>query len=208
MDKYIQQAFTLTVAGACGEGKSYMIEYLIECFQNSASKFDAIFVFSSTANFSNDYKFLEKQKEKEVRCAIFSALELDARVAQIMKIQANNRKRNVKRQVLIVFDDIMGAFKDSKQFSNLVSTYRHYNISVIFSIQYISKTAAYLREISKYVVIFKQKGMASKKLAFDNYFSAAFETFKHFQVYIDTLQQYQFIFIDRSNDTMVVMKCP
>ena len=51
-------------------------------------------------------------------------------------------KTTICRKVLIVFDDILGSVRDSKIFKDLISTHRHYNISVIFSIHFSSKVSS------------------------------------------------------------------
>jgi len=125
-----------------------------------------------------------------------------------MAIQKKNRKTDVKRHVLLVFDDIFGSLKDSKVFKNLISTFRHYNISVIFSVQYVSATATYLREISQYIVVFDQRTLAALKLTYENYFQE-FEKFTDFKAYFKhKLQKFHFFFIDREKNTKKIMICP
>ena len=97
-----------------------------------------------------------------------------------MKIQKRNREKNNPCNVLLIFDDIFGSINNSKVFKDLVSTYRHYNISIIFSAQYVSGSVTYLREISNYIILFNQRTQSALKLAYESYFAAEYaEELRH-----------------------------
>lgn len=204
MDKFIQLPFTLNVAGHCGSGKTVMIRYLIKSLK---SQLDCVVVISNTANFTEDYKFLDDYQN--IKCKIFNSLSAENVIKALMQIQKRNRENDNKKNVLLIFDDVFGSIKDSKYFKDLVSTYRHYNISIIFSAQYISGSQTYLREISNYVVVFNQRTQSALKLAYEAYFAADFETFGEFKNHFkNSLPQYHFYFIDRKNDKKSIMVAP
>lgn len=203
MNKYIKLPFILNVNGFCGSGKSYFIKYLVKCLRN---EFGCVIVFSNTANFTNDYDFL---KEIELKHFIFGSLDVEEKIKKIMEIQKKNRANNNPVNVLIIFDDIFGNVKDNKIFKDLVSTFRHYRINIIFSSQYISGTATYLREISNYIIIFNQRTQNALKLTFENYFADTYENFNQFKAdFVKKLQKYHFYFIDRITNTKYIMVCP
>jgi ABC-type dipeptide/oligopeptide/nickel transport system ATPase component len=199
MQNYLKLPFCSTIAGSCGSGKSYLIKYICESFSNI---FNGFIVFSNTATFTEDYKFLENYKHK-----ILGSLDFDNELKKIMSIQEKNRNKGIKKQFLIIFDDIFGSIKDSKKFKEFISTYRHYNLSIIFSAQYICGIATYLREISAYVMIFNQKTNNSLKLAYENYFADKYTSFEEFKKNF-SLQRYKFYFVDRIINKRYVMKAP
>lgn len=203
MNNYVQIPFIMNVNGFCGSGKSFMIQYLIKSLK---SQLNCIMVFSNTAAFTNDYEFL---KTMGISHYIFSSLDSDEKLKKIMIIQKKNRLQDKPRNVLIIFDDVFGSIKDSKVFKDIVTTFRHYRISIIFSAQYISAASTYLREISNYVVIFNQRTMNALKITYDNYFITDFENFGDFKVaFKNTLQPYHFYFIDRIKNSKSIMVCP
>jgi ABC-type dipeptide/oligopeptide/nickel transport system ATPase component len=207
----IKPPFSLTLTGHCGSGKSYLIKYIIRSFQQK-SFFDFICVFSNTANFTEDYDFLKDKPAEDpstgTRYAIFSPIYADEKIKRLMQIQKKNRENDNKKNVLIVFDDCFGSVKDSKQFKDLISTYRHYNFSIIFSVQYISGSTTYLREISQYAAIFEQRSANALKLCYESYFQE-FEKYTEFKKFFkDKLKKYRFFFINRSDNTKKIMKCP
>lgn len=206
MNNYIKLPFITNIAGHCGSGKSYFIKYLIQSLKD---EFNCIAVFSNTAQFTEDYDFLKKLDGPNLKTLILNSIVADEAIKKIMAIQKRNRQMDRKRNVLVIFDDIFGSIKDSKVFKDLVSTFRHYNISIIFSAQYITASATYLREISNYIVIFHQRTMASLKICYENYFIADYENFNSFKTaFAKKLQKYHFYFIDRINDKKTVMLCP
>lgn len=206
MNQYIKTPFIVNIAGHCGSGKSYFISYLV---RSMAGSFNCICVFSNTAQFTDDYEFLKKIENGDLRTFVKGSLEAEETIKKLMAIQKKNRQNDNKRNVLIIFDDIFGSIKDSKTFKDLVSTFRHYNISIVFSAQYITASASYLREISNYIVIFHQRTLNALKICYENYFIADYESFNLFkQDFAKKLQKFYFYFIDRINDKKTIMKCP
>lgn len=206
MNTLLKTPFTLNIAGSCGSGKSFFIKYLVSSFQYSQQPFDCIMVFSNTGQFTQDYEFLDRYKH----AGVFNALDYEEKLKKIMEVQKMNRQRDKCTRVLLIFDDIFGTVKDSKKFKDLVSTHRHYNISLIFSVQHVCGTAAYLREISQYLVIFDQKTKQSLQVCYENYFIGEFDNFTTFKNYFkNKLQKYHFFFIDRQkNEKPKIMVCP
>jgi ABC-type dipeptide/oligopeptide/nickel transport system ATPase component len=199
MQNYLSPPFCSSIAGSCGSGKSYLIKYICESFSNF---FNGFIVFSNTASFNDDYKFLEAYKHK-----IYGTLDFDNELKKIMKIQQKNRSAGRKRHFLIIFDDVYGSIKDSKQFKEFISTYRHFNLSIIFAAQYITGISTYLREISAYIILFHQNTHLSLKAAYENYFCDLYPSFEEFKKKFK-LGKYQFSFIDRKNQKRYVMKAP
>lgn len=203
MQNYIKTPFILNINGFCGSGKSFFIQYLIKSMQD---EFDCILVFSNTANFTADYEFLKEMKKKHF---IFTSLDIETKVKLIMDIQKKNRLADNVKNVLLIFDDVLSALTNSKYFKDLITTFRHYRINIIFSLQYINASQTYLREISNYIIIFNQRTQNALRLAYENYFSDSYETFGQFKLeFVKKLQKYHFYFIDRIKNTKQIMVCP
>lgn len=203
MNNYIKLPFILNINGFCGSGKSYFINYFIKSFK---SEFSCIIIFSNTANFTQDYEFLNNENIKHF---IFGSLDVDEKIQMTMNIQKKNRLNNNPAKVLIIFDDIFGSINNSKIFKNLITTYRHYNISIIFSAQYVSGAQTYLREISNFVILFNQRTQNALKLCYENYFADTYDTYTDFKThFVNKLKNFHFYFIDRINNKKYIMVCP
>lgn len=202
MEKFISTPSIINVNGFCGSGKSYFCKYFCLTMRN---RFDGIIVLSNTANFSNDYKFLENG----FNYRIYTTANVNDTINMILDLQKKNRELNKNSNILMIFDDIFSSVKDSKSFKNLVSTFRHYNITIIFSVQYVCGSSSFLREISQYIIIFNQRSLNSLKACYESYFVQEYDTFGDFKRdFINKLKNYQFYFIDRLKNTKSVMRCP
>lgn len=203
MHKYVELPFIMNTVGFCGSGKSHMIKYLIKSLK---PQLNCIMVISNTAAFTQDYDFLS---ELGIKNYIFGSLDAETAIKTLMKIQKRNREKNNPCNVLLIFDDIFGSINNSKVFKDLVSTYRHYNISIIFSAQYVSGSVTYLREISNYIILFNQRTQSALKLAYESYFAAEYESFGDFKNhFVKKLLPYHFYFINRVNDSKTIMVAP
>lgn len=207
MDKFIKAPCNITVSGSNGSGKSHFIKYLITSFMRSNKKFDVVIIFSNTAGFNGDYSFLTDYPT--LKQYIFSPIYYEDVIKFMMKTQANNKKNNIERQILIVFDDICGSIKDSKIMKILTTQNRHFYCTIIFAVQYINLAPPYLREVSYYDIIFELKSENSLKACYQNYFIGDFDNFADFKKKIvNLLQKYQFLFADRLTHTKKIMVCP
>jgi hypothetical protein len=61
--------------------------------------YDAIILFSETAELNQDYNFIEKS-------FIYKTSEIEDKLNKILKIQLNNIKKNKKVNLLIILDDV------------------------------------------------------------------------------------------------------
>lgn len=207
MNKYIKTPCNITVSGSNNSGKSHFIKYLITSFMNSDRQFDVIIIFSNTAGFNGDYNFLTSYKN--LKHYILSPIYYEETIKFVMKIQGNNKKKNIEKQVLIIFDDICGSIKDSKVMKMITTQNRHFYCTIIFAIQYINLAPTYLREVSYYDIIFELKSENSLMACYKNYFIGDFDTFGEFKKKIvNLLQRYQFLFADRLTHTKKIMICP
>ena len=208
MNKFIKTPCNITVSGSNGFGKSYFIKYLITSFMRSISNFDVVIIFSNTAGFNHSYDFLSEWDEK-LNYYIINPIYYEDAIRFMMKTQVVNKKNNIERQILMIFDDICGSIKDSKILKMLTTQNRHFNCTIIFAVQYINLAPPYLREVSYYDIIFELKSENSLKACYNNYFMGDFDSFGEFKKKIvNLLQKYQFLFADRLTHTKKIMICP
>lgn len=200
MNKYIRWPNVVLLNGRCKSGKSYAIKQIII---SSKENWDYIAIFSGTRSMTNDFKFL---KSNNMRHHLFRASDFKEKMPKIMKIQERNNKKGIRRNVLLVFDDIFGTVKDSKALQQITSTFRHYRCSLIFSVQNIVGSATYFRELADYIFVFDQKTRYSKRAAFNNFFSDFVDTYEEFKKMFKGLEKYEFFFIDREEDKVFKMK--
>lgn len=200
----LSKNFTSLIIGKNGSGKTHLIKYIIKKLL-SKNEIENIIIFSNTADMSGDFEFL-RNKINEKKAVIFDTINFDKRIYNIMNIIKNNKNKKLN-QTLIIFDDIMGYIKNSKNFAALSSQQRHFNISIIFSIQFITKVEPYYREIATYIFIFNQNTKKSLVSVYENYFQH-FNNYSKFLEYFKVLKEYEFFFIDNKKNIIKKLKCP
>ena len=159
MDKYInKQVFCMFAIGSPGSGKSNSIRYLVKSLYN-AKKFDYCSVFSPTY-FSGDgsHNFLDKK--------FIHPRYTEEKMIKILHHQKKRVKEGKKSKLLLIFDDCIGSINfNSKIMSKLMINRRHFNISLIFSAQYIKRLSPLFRDCVDYVIMFKlNSGSTIKQL--------------------------------------------
>lgn len=138
-------------------GKSVMIKYLLYKMLK-VKRFNYGIVFSSTA-FNNDYSFMPEE---------FVHSTFDEEI--IKNLMMKQRSRGTGK-AFVVFDDILGDLKlTSNLMIKLLSTYRHYNISIFLATQYLYKVPPTIRECYTYAFIFRQTNMRSIDVLRETYF--------------------------------------
>lgn len=200
MNNYIKTPSVITISAANGSGKTNLIRYIIDTIE-----FDCVVILSNTAVFSGDF---DKYKGKK-NFYLVSLIYFEDVIKFLLRKQKEIVQKGFKSKVLLVFDDILGSVKDNKILKILISQNRHFNITVVFSVQHINQAATYLREISTYDIIFELKTQNSLKAAYENYFCTDYENFNDFKKNINKLlQRYHFIFCDKINGTKKIMIAP
>ncbi len=116
----------IMVCGPTNSGKTNAVKQIIKSI---AKKFQYIVVYCPTAKLNKDYDFLPKKYICD-----YSKEHLDG----IMQRQADYVKKSKKVHCLIIFDDIVGSVEThhNKQFAQLATSSRHYNISLIYITQH------------------------------------------------------------------------
>lgn len=197
MDKYIKTPSIVLAVGHCGSGKTVAMQYTIKTLK----AFDFVVVLSNTASMNGDYDFL---KDIGLDHRIYNGSQCDKVFKTIMKIQEFSKE---KKRVAIVCDDILGSLTNSKTFLKLSSTYRHFNISLFLTSQYVSAQTTIIRELANYCFIFESRTDSSRKAIYQSYFGDC-GTFVEFKKMFHTLKPYQFYFLDRPGKKRVKMMVP
>lgn len=193
--------FIAIVAGIPNMGKSNFIKYIMLQNHENYSKnpFRYGIVFTKT-KFEGAYNFVP---------AKFVHSKYDPDVLQnLMKIQEDSL---AKHRAFVIFDDCLDAKCFSSQlFSDLITTYRHWNISVIIATQYIYRVPPTIRECCRYAVMFRMTTKRSIQALFES-FGTFFNNYEEFRKYLlEKTQNYYFILMDRnskSDKVADVYKC-
>jgi GTPase SAR1 family protein len=149
MSQLFERIPNITLITACpNSGKTFLCRYLLHnLFQNQ--KLNYGLVFCATA-FNESFSFLPKKY-------IYSQFD-ENKIKQLMNIQITQMHQSGEaKPAFIIFDDMIGSVNfTTPLFSKLITTYRQYNILLIFTTQYLFKVPPVLRECT-YFVTFKHR---------------------------------------------------
>jgi len=124
--------FNIGVYGKSESGKTTLIKHLI--LQNY-NKFDYIVIISGTALYNKNYDFM---KDLGIKYRITEPYDLSEKLEAIVDTAKKCKLSNIVYNTLIVFDDIIGLFKNSGMSKFLNGCYRHFEISLFFVFQVIT----------------------------------------------------------------------
>lgn len=142
---------------SCGSGKTHFLRYLLYKF-NKHNSFDNHLVISNTSKYTGEYSFIPSKY-------IHSEYQ-DQLIENLMNIQ----KRNPKFRTALILDDCLGSVNfNSNTIIRLFTQYRHLNITIFLTTQYICKISTTIRECCNYIFIFKQTIKRSINNIFENY---------------------------------------
>jgi hypothetical protein len=132
--------------GSTGCGKSNFVKALLLKFQ---SYFDYGFAFVKTLNVCEKnkrfWKFLPK-------CFVSDTI----RPAVISKIIEDQTDAATRRNVFLVFDDVIDeGFKNNKFFDQLFTTCRHHNLTIFFISQYTKSIGPLMRNQARCIFMHK-----------------------------------------------------
>lgn len=142
---------TILLVARRGSGKSELIKYLIQEYENL---FETTIVISTT-DFSGFYKSVvaEKNISLEYKDEIIEKL--------LNKLERVNKNKNQKshdfKRVLLILDDVISDTRlaHSKSLEKVYTKGRHYGITLILASQYIKKISPAMRENTDYIFVGK-----------------------------------------------------
>jgi hypothetical protein len=201
----INPGFNLIV-GKPMSGKSFLLKYLLMTdhpdYNKAPIKYGIVF---TTTKFN---RFWESHFPSEYIHQKYDPAALTA----LLEIQADT---GAAHRAVVIFDDCLDqkAFA-SQLFTNLTTTYRHYNIDLYLVTQYLYKVPPTVRECASRVAIFRTTTERSLSACFES-FGAFFNNFNEFKRFIvANTGDYQFVwYIANSSAEQVdqiykVLKCP
>jgi hypothetical protein len=124
----------------------------------------------------------------------------DSALAKILKFQKDKIEEGNSLKLLLIFDDVIGSIDfNFPLMTILITRYRHFNIGVVFSTQYLFKIPPTIRECASKAIMFYQKTKKSLNACYETY-GQSFGTYKKFAEYlISNTKDYQFIVSNGKN---------
>lgn len=145
--------FISVISSAPQSGKSTLVKYMLtDLFSNKKLNYGLVFCPSA---FDGGYSFLPEKY-------VYLRFDEDA-VKNLMKIQMNQIKTNGSaKPAFIIMDDCIGSVNfQSKFISELITNFRHYNITIIICTQYIRRLPPTIHECCSYFFTFNQTSFKS-----------------------------------------------
>lgn len=212
MNLDINDEFFIQLYGRPNSGKTHLIRYLVASMAKEKNKFDHVILFCKTAELTDDYSFLPD-------CYKFREYSDDV-LLEYLKVQSRAIKDpniKVKPRGLVILDDIIG--KSQKLETDLLieftTQYRHFNVNIILSSQYINKVPPQIREAGNHIFLFRQHTDNSKEAAYLSFAGSHFDNKKSFFSFMrKTTGNYRFLYVDLTsqstevNDVFKSLICP
>ena len=199
-DLELKQHSFILIASKRASGKTVLIrnilKYLLDKYE-----YDFIILFSDTAKFNGDYKFIDEK-------LIFKTDELEDKIGRLLKIQEKNITNDKIVNGLILLDDVKIHAK-SKELINLSSMGRHFKITVVISIQYPKQLiSSAIRNNLDYIFYSDLGELALRAIYESIHIPYSFKDFQRFTD--DNNNNYQFIFYDgrtqNKNERLKIIK--
>ncbi len=186
--------FNIGIYGKPRSGKTTLIKHLII---SNLLQFDYIVVISGT-KFSKNFHFL---KELGIRYTMLDTIKLNDKLKILLDNQEKTVLKEKEHNMLIIFDDVMGLFKSCKYSQYINASYRHYNVSLIFSFQAVTGNDSKSRTCHNHAFLFKMKNKQSYEHFKDNFlfeYKNAQEVYKYLMSGLR--KPYVFLYIDLDED--------
>ncbi len=138
----------ILVVGKTGSGKTSWIKHMCRaCFHPDNKVFSAVYVMCTTAGVSSDYTFVRNKRY------VFKELKNDF-IEQLLERQEKFIKQKKTQEVLLILDDIIGEnLTHNSPLEKVITSGRHYHISVVMLIQHITKLPPVVRNNCKYIFV-------------------------------------------------------
>jgi hypothetical protein len=179
--------FSIIITGMPGAGKTGFIKYIFlsnhPTYKEDPFKYGIVF---TNTKFDNEYDYCPQKY-------VHAAYNED-----ILRNFIELQKENSHHKTFIVFDDCLDkkAFQ-SKLFTELVTQYRHLNINLIITAQYLKLVTPAMKECCRYAILLKSSTEDSIKSNYES-FGFGFSDRKKFEEYIrENCVNYGAILVDR-----------
>ena len=164
--------------GSSKSGKSYLLKFgLTQLLEEKKHGLKFGMVFTATKH-TGAYDWLPDH-------AVHNNFNLVVLKNYVAWLQKTSKKKNKPiPNSFVVFDDIVNSLpKNDAWFNEFLSGYRHYNITIFVTTQYINRCAPLFREQASFAYIFQLHTKAAIEAAYDSY-GASFETVKAWKKFL------------------------
>jgi len=162
--------------GRSKSGKSYLLKYMLQyyCLLKPIFKFGLVLTGSM---YNHEYDFLPSNAVHEYSEEILNGY---INTLKKKKNEANGGKLPAS---FLVLDDCLGLVTQSSAWRNLISTYRHLNITIFLSVQYLRTDASstLVREQASVVCAFKSTNINTIKTLYDYFGSDIYDKLADFR---------------------------
>jgi len=164
--------------GSSRSGKSYLLKFgLTQLLEEKKNGLKFGLVFTATKH-TGAYDWLPDHAVVNG----FNPVILKNYLKWLLATQ-KKKKQKVIPNNFIVFDDIVNSLQQKeKWFEEFLSTYRHYNITLFVTTQFINKCAPLFREQAEYAYIFQLHIAKAIEATYDSY-GSLFETVKKWKAF-------------------------
>lgn len=203
MSLQLQPPFFILINGSIGHGKSHLIKYIMS---KHRKQFDYGIVFTQTWFKEGNFDYVPEE---------YVHKDYDENILKnFMNIQSKLIKKGISKQTFCILDDVLDTQTfNNKYFKRLITTLRHFQISVIISTQYCNSIPPIFRNNVMGTAIFKSDMNTQLRALFESY-GMNFNNFNEFKNYVMTnTGNYNFIWYDKKTngdikDKYKVMRCP
>ena len=162
MDLNFSRPLIMIFIGKQASGKSFLLRNLIyQLTKQQTFKFGKVF---TATGFNSDYDFMpEKHVDSD-----YSEAKLESYIGSLKQWMEKNKGKKLPPSFLVL-DDLLGKIHGHTDiFQNLMATYRHFNLTIFITSQYMVKNVSpLLRELTDLAFIFKSKFKNTKEALYD-----------------------------------------
>lgn len=165
-ERFVKKPRMVLIVGKCGDGKSYLTEYLLHYLITKQKHYKFGIYLSGTINKNRkdrDLKWLDERYIFEG----YDEAKISAYHKNLKRMQDETGK--IMQPNFIVFDDMIGLLNKGKFFTHLTTVYRHTNTDIYILSQYLKASVSnpQIRELSDYCFIFQCGNRQGKKSLYD-----------------------------------------
>jgi hypothetical protein len=187
--------------GKSKSGKTHLLKYFL--YELSLKqKIDLVLLFSRTSE-QPQYNFIPEQwRHPDFSLDIFK---------KVVKMQRKSqRKHGAKPNIVLIIDDGNSASKSkTEDFINLLNSYRHYNLTLILGIQYLSgNVSTNFREQVDNCYIFKTKSGPSLEGNYKAFFESLGIGYKEYVQMNKQLPKFHCFHINQDSDDVEICIAP
>jgi len=162
--------------GKSKSGKTYLLQYLLQFYTTTKKIFNFGLVLTGSP-YNHEYNFLPNHAVRE-----YDEVILTGYINELKKRKDAAAGGKLPASFLVL-DDCLGLVTQSSAWKNLISTYRHLNITLFLSVQYLRNEASstLVREQTSILFAFKSTNINTIKALYEYYGSDIFSKLDEFK---------------------------